>query len=173
MKPIPTKPVPGFVAKVRGAFAKPAPDRELAEAPPSNDEIVRQHWRDILAAYMVGDDLDKIGKKLKPVAVSGAEIRRCLNADPELRRRLAQAKLELSHFLFDGCVRSAVKAEQTGQYNVSGALYLKAAGVLNKGDYGQKVVVGGDPENPIPITGNVGVSLAPDEAYRQLLEGGN
>lgn len=170
----PLKPLPGLVARVRGAFTKP--DREAAQSsePLSNDDIVRRHWRDILARYMAGEAMHDIGKTLQPIQVTGAEIRRVFAADPELRQRMAAARQELSHHLFDAAVRSADKAERSGEYGNAINGYLKLAGTLNKADYGQRVSLEGNPESPIHVehAGEVTHKVTPDEAYRQLLEGG-
>ena len=37
----------------------------ISSPPPSNDDIVRQNWRGILAKYMAGDAMEDIGKELK------------------------------------------------------------------------------------------------------------
>lgn len=168
------KPLPGLMAKVRGAFSKPDQQAAQASPPPSNDDIVRGAWRSILARYMAGEALQDIGKELKPIAVTGAEIRRIFHSDPELRQRMAAARQELSHHLFDSAVRSADKAERSGEYGVAVNSYLKLAGTLNKADYGQRVAVEGNPEAPVVVQhqGEVTHKVAPDEAYRQLLEGG-
>lgn len=170
----PLKPLPGLVAKVRGAFAKPDKQAAQSQEPPSNDDIVRRHWRSILARYMAGQAMEDIGKTLDPIPVTGAEIRRVFREDPELRQRLAAARHELSHHLFDAAVRSADKAERSGEYGVALKGYLTLAGVLNKADYGQRVSVEGNAEAPVVIQhqGEVKHTVSPDEAYLQLLGGG-
>lgn len=165
----PAKRLPALAAAVRQAFCKPEPG--VAEEPPSNDDIVRGRWRDILARYMAGDTLEDIGKELKPFPVSGAEIRRVFDEDAELRDRMARARKALSHYLFDGAVRSAAKAERSGEYGVAVSSYIKLAATLNKADYGQRVTVSGDPEAPIPHTHTGTLSLTPDEAYLAMLGG--
>jgi len=170
----PLKPLPGLVARVRGAFAKPDHSSAQSQEPPSNDDIVRRHWRSILAKYMTGQAMEDIGKALEPIPVSGAEIRRVFREDPELRQRLAAARHELSHHLFEAAVRSADKAERSGEYGTALKGYLRLAGTLNKADYGQRVSVEGNPEAPVVVQhqGEVKHTVSPDEAYRQLLEGG-
>lgn len=167
--PAPKK-LPGLGAKLRAAFAKPEPG--ISQPPPSNDDIVRQNWRDILSRYMAGEAMDDIGKELKPFAVTGAEIRRVFDDDAELRDRMARARKALSHNLFDAAVRSAGKAEKSGEYGVAITGYVKLAATLNKGDYGQRVVVGGDAETPVVVEHKGNVTLSPDEAYRALIGGG-
>lgn len=167
---LPPKKLPGLAAKIRHAFAKAEPG--ISSPPPSNDDIVRQNWRGILAKYMAGDAMEDIGKELKPIPVTGSEIRRAFDEDAELRDRMARARKALSHHLFDCAVRSASKAERSGEYGVAINGYIKAAGTLNKADYGQRVTVAGDAEAPIPIEHSGSLSVTPDEAYRTLLEGG-
>lgn len=170
----PLKPLPGLVAKVRGAFRKPDQGGAESQEPPSNDDIVRANWRQILARYMAGESLQDIGKQLQPIPVSGAEVRRVFSSDPELRQRMAAARQELSHYLFEAAVRCADKAERSGEYGVAIGGYTKLAGVLNRADYGQRVAVEGNPEAPVVVQhqGEVKHTVSPDEAYRQLLEGG-
>lgn len=166
----PAKTLPGLAAKLRQAFAKPEPG--ISQAPPSNEDIVRQNWRNILSRYMAGDAMEDIGKELKPVAVAGAEIRRVFDDDAELRDRMARAKKALSHHLFDAAVRSAGKAEKSGEYGVAINGYIKLAGTLNKADYAQRQIVEGDPEAPIPVQHSGNVTVTPDEAYLALIGGG-
>lgn len=163
---------------MRRAFERKVvgPDKNAQPSePPSNDSVVRTHWRSILARYMAGEAMEDIGKDLKPIAVSGSEIRRVFREDPELKHRMAQARLELSHHLFDSAVRAATKAERSGEYGVAIGGYMKLAATLNKGDYSQRVVLEGNPEAPIPVQhgGEVRHTMSPDEAYRKLMEGGS
>lgn len=160
-------------AKGVGSFMKP--DKPVTEAPPSYEEIVRGSWRQILARWMSGEAMEDIGKELKPIPVPGSEIRRIFRADPELRDRMGVAKTALAENLMDYAVRSAVKAERSGEYGVAIGGYLKAAGILDKTFVSNaKLSLEGNPDAPIPVQhgGEVRVKMAPDEAYMRMIGGG-
>lgn len=158
----PTKSLGRFVAR------EPA---SVSEAPPSYEEIVRAQWRQILAEWVDGGDLKKIGARLQPIPVPGASIRKIMLDDPVLAANYRAAEMARGAELMDAAVRTAFAAEQAGDYGVAANTFLKAAAIMDKRYAApSRNIVEGNPESPVRMQTDMRVT--PDEAYRALLEAG-
>lgn len=126
------------------------------------------------------DTIDKIVERLacgEPMAQICADpsmpsfptVLRWEDADPSFRERSARAREHGTHFMADDCIRiSDDPSLDPGDKRIRIDTRLRLIGKWNAKRYGDKTLLGSDPENPLPMAVSLDMSKLSEAALREI-----
>lgn len=138
------------------------PEAPVVEEPMSANEVVRLNLNTILMRHVVGDTLEEIGAALKPMPLTGLQIRQIMMADRELRVRLEAVLEHRAHHFFELAGRQAI-------LDKDGAAMMRVAERMLPKVYGPKAettIVAS-----VKVEGELTVKQEPSEAYLAMVRG--
>lgn len=160
---------PGVKQNPLKPWAKKSPPTAsaLTEPPPTFKDIVLANLDTILMRWVQLESFDDIGATLKPIPLTGAQLRMELFKDHKIRARFQACYDQRVQELIERAVASTVKADKAGDHAQAAALFLKVAEKMAPDAYGPTMrLMGNQADQQQPVK-----PMTPEEAYKAMIRG--